>query len=101
MDITSIAVILSAISSLIAILTAGGTALYAFAVLRTEVNQAKVDIKLLWTHANNAEIHFNEKAFLEFERRIDERFRSVEEKIAEVKVFVSDIDGKLDSARQV
>lgn len=99
MDITSIAVILSAISSLIAILTAGGTALYAFAVLRTEVNQAKVDIKLLWTHANNAEIHFNEKAFLEFERRIDERFSGIQKQIEEVKDFCEEIDKKVDSLK--
>lgn len=99
MDITSIAVILSAISSLIAILTAGGTALYAFAVLRTEVNQAKVDIKLLWTHANNAEIHFNEKAFLEFERRIDERFSGLQKQIEEVKDFCEEIDKKVDSLK--
>ena len=99
MDITSIAVILSAISSLIAILTAGGTALYAFAVLRTEVNQAKVDIKLLWTHANNAEIHFNEKAFLEFERRIDERFSGIQKQIEEVKDYCEEIDKKVDSLK--
>ena len=99
MDITSIAVILSAISSLIAILTAGGTALYAFAVLRTEVNQAKVDIKLLWAHANNGEIHFNEKAFLEFERRIDERFSGLQKQIEEVKDFCEEIDKKVDSLK--
>ena len=99
MDITSIAVILSAISSLIAILTAGGTALYAFALLRTEVNQAKVDIKLLWTHANNAEIHFNEKAFLEFERRIDERFSGIQKQIEEVKDYCEEIDKKVDSLK--
>lgn len=94
-----VALILSAISSLIAILTAGGTALYAFAVLRTEVNQTKLDIKLLWGHANNPNIHFNEAAFMEFRKGMDEKFAALKEQVEEVKTYCAEIDGKIDNLK--
>lgn len=99
MELTTVAVILSAISSLIAIITAGSTAIFAFAVLRTEVNQIKTDVKLLWGHANDEHKHFNREQFTEFRQLIDLRFTNLEKQNTEIKEYVEDIDGKLDKLK--
>ena len=80
MALQDLAIILSAISSLFSLLGTLTTGVYAFAVLRTEVNQLKADNKHHWAHQADEGKHFNEKAFNEFERRMDERFVSLEGK---------------------
>lgn len=96
MALQDLAIILSAVSSLLSFLGTLTTGVYAFAVLRTEVNQLKADNKHHWAHQADEGKHFNEKAFNEFERRMDERFVLLEGKVEEVKNYCEDIDSKLD-----
>jgi hypothetical protein len=106
MDITILATILSAIASFVSILTAFGMAVYVFAVVRTELNQAKVDIKLLWIHANDDTKHFNLKMFDEFRLRMEDKFDNVEKQITGVEKQVESvheycdvIDHKIDALK--
>lgn len=85
MEIPQIALALSAVTSLVSLLSAIGTAVYAIAVLRTEVHQAQAAILVLQTHANNQTIHFNQPFFAEFEKRMDARFTTLEREIVELK----------------
>lgn len=99
MALQDLAIILSAVSSLLSFLGTLTTGVYAFAVLRTEVNQLKADNKHHWAHQADEGKHFNEKAFFEFQRRIEEKFTGFGRQLEEVKVYCAEIDGKIDRLR--
>lgn len=99
MALQDLAIILSAISSLFSLLGTLTTGVYAFAVLRTEVNQLKADNKHHWAHQADEAKHFNEKAFTEFQRRIEEKFTGFERQLEEVKGYCEEIDDKIDQLR--
>jgi hypothetical protein len=101
--IRDVAIVISAIGTAVSILTAVSTAIYAFAVLRTEVNQMRTDITLLFNHAADDGKHFNSPAFNEFRENLNLRFTGFEREVSEVKrsveevkAYCEEIDGKLD-----
>jgi|GEM_PF-4421763 len=93
-DFGTIAAICMALMSLA---TAGASIVYAWAVLRTEVNHHDGQLEQVWSHVNNSMIHYNAAAFLEFEKRINIQLDVLTHKIEEVRSYCEEIDQKLDA----
>lgn len=104
MTLEQIGILLSITGSVLSIAGTTGMGIYAFAVLRTQVNQQEkiLDALVLRTaqHIADDDKHHNARAAREFEARIDQKFESLEKEIGEVKRYCEEIDSKLDDRQR-
>lgn len=100
MTLEQVGILLSITVSLFSITSTLGLGIYAFAVLRTMVQQHDKSLESvalqLRMHMADDNKHHNEKASREFEARMDQKFESLEKEIGEVKGYCEDIDMKLN-----
>lgn len=96
MEVRDIALVFSMVAATVGLFSSLGALVFFFGVIRTTVNVHSEDFKSVWAHMNNQDIHFNQKAFNEFEKRITQSVQDLKEDVKEVKEYCEEIDGKLD-----